>query len=234
MGFSPTSKAAGGLVFVGYGITAPELKYDDYAGIDVAGKIVVMLRRTPAVRREGRQAVRHDRAGREDSTARRVRDQDRERRGAQGRRRHHRQRRRHGRRRATRSRSSPTTPIGTTPADSRAVPQARGARLDDRRRADQVARRHRDAHRQGPEAAIVRDQGLEGRRRGDGEPRPSSRCKNVVGVLEGTGPLADETVVIGAHYDHVGYGSFGSLGAARPRAGRSTTGPTTTPAAPPA
>ena len=36
--------------------------------------------------------------------------------------------------------------------------------------------------------------------------------KNVVGVLEGNGPLADETVVIGAHYDHVGYGSFGSLG----------------------
>jgi Zn-dependent M28 family amino/carboxypeptidase len=30
--------------------------------------------------------------------------------------------------------------------------------------------------------------------------------KNVVGVLEGVGPLANETVVIGAHYDHVGRG----------------------------
>ena len=40
-------------------------------------------------------------------------------------------------------------------------------------------------------------------------------CKNVVGVLEGSGPLADETVVIGAHYDHVGYGDFGSLGGAK-------------------
>ena len=28
--------------------------------------------------------------------------------------------------------------------------------------------------------------------------------KNVVGVLEGSGPLADETVVVGAHYDHLG------------------------------
>ena len=35
--------------------------------------------------------------------------------------------------------------------------------------------------------------------------------KNVIGVLEGEGPLADETVVIGAHYDHVGMGGRGSL-----------------------
>jgi hypothetical protein len=35
--------------------------------------------------------------------------------------------------------------------------------------------------------------------------------KNVLGVLEGTGPLANETVVIGAHYDHLGYGGPGSL-----------------------
>jgi hypothetical protein len=31
--------------------------------------------------------------------------------------------------------------------------------------------------------------------------------KNIVGVLEGSGPLANETVVVGAHYDHLGYGS---------------------------
>jgi peptidase M28-like protein/PDZ domain-containing protein len=31
--------------------------------------------------------------------------------------------------------------------------------------------------------------------------------KNVVGVLEGSGPLAKEMVVIGAHYDHIGFGS---------------------------
>ncbi|MGM0504396.1 MAG: hypothetical protein ACQESQ_07225, partial [Bacteroidota bacterium] len=30
------------LVYVGYGITAPELGYDDYAGVDVTGKIIVM------------------------------------------------------------------------------------------------------------------------------------------------------------------------------------------------
>ncbi len=31
------------VVFAGYGITAPEYKYDDYAGLDVKGKIVVAL-----------------------------------------------------------------------------------------------------------------------------------------------------------------------------------------------
>ncbi|GIW78278.1 MAG: hypothetical protein KatS3mg105_0085 [Gemmatales bacterium] len=30
--------------------------------------------------------------------------------------------------------------------------------------------------------------------------------KNVIGVLEGKGPLARESVIIGAHYDHLGYG----------------------------
>jgi hypothetical protein len=35
--------------------------------------------------------------------------------------------------------------------------------------------------------------------------------KNIVGVLEGAGPRANETVVVGAHYDHLGYGGNGSL-----------------------
>ncbi len=34
--------------------------------------------------------------------------------------------------------------------------------------------------------------------------------KNVVGVLEGAGPLADETIVVGAHYDHLGHGGMAS------------------------
>ena len=32
------------LIYIGYGITAPELHYDDYNGIDVKGKIVVCER----------------------------------------------------------------------------------------------------------------------------------------------------------------------------------------------
>lgn len=35
--------------------------------------------------------------------------------------------------------------------------------------------------------------------------------KNVVAYLEGSGPLADEIIVVGAHYDHLGFGERGSL-----------------------
>ena len=41
--------------------------------------------------------------------------------------------------------------------------------------------------------------------------RQYAHVKNVIGVLNGAGPLADETVVIGAHYDHVGRGGPGSF-----------------------
>ena len=36
------------VVFVGYGVSAPELGYDDYAGIDVTGKIVAFVNGAPA------------------------------------------------------------------------------------------------------------------------------------------------------------------------------------------
>jgi len=36
------------VVFVGFGVTAPELKYDDYASVDVRGKIVAQLWGAPA------------------------------------------------------------------------------------------------------------------------------------------------------------------------------------------
>jgi hypothetical protein len=36
--------------------------------------------------------------------------------------------------------------------------------------------------------------------------RKALETKNVVGVLEGSGPLAEETIVVGAHYDHLGNG----------------------------
>jgi hypothetical protein len=51
-GFVPFDICSGGkvdapLVFAGYGITAPEYKYDDYAGLDVSGRVVLVLRNEP-------------------------------------------------------------------------------------------------------------------------------------------------------------------------------------------
>jgi hypothetical protein len=50
--FSPLSLGkngsfADGIVFAGYGITAKDLNYDDYAGVDVTNKIVIVLRKEP-------------------------------------------------------------------------------------------------------------------------------------------------------------------------------------------
>ncbi|MFO0582543.1 MAG: M28 family peptidase [Anaeromyxobacter sp.] len=46
-GFSDDGKVEAELVFAGYGITAPALGYDDYAGLDVKGKIVVVAQDFP-------------------------------------------------------------------------------------------------------------------------------------------------------------------------------------------
>ena len=51
MGGDPLSsdtKAEGEVVFVGFGVSAPEFGYDDYAGIDVRGKIVAALYGAPS------------------------------------------------------------------------------------------------------------------------------------------------------------------------------------------
>jgi Peptidase family M28/PDZ domain/PA domain len=46
--FSSSGQVAAPLVFAGYGTTADEFHYDDYAGIDVKDKIVVVLRYEPS------------------------------------------------------------------------------------------------------------------------------------------------------------------------------------------
>lgn len=68
------------LVFVGYGVTAPEYGWDDYAGLDVAGKTVVMLVNDPGYAREdelfkgksmtyyGRWTYKFEEAGRRGAT----------------------------------------------------------------------------------------------------------------------------------------------------------------------
>ncbi len=50
--FIPGSTSGSGevtaeVIYVGYGVTAPELGYDDYAGVDVKGKILLMEREAP-------------------------------------------------------------------------------------------------------------------------------------------------------------------------------------------
>jgi hypothetical protein len=45
--FANETVVSGDVVFAGYGISAPELGYDDYAGIDVTGKVVLIFGHEP-------------------------------------------------------------------------------------------------------------------------------------------------------------------------------------------
>jgi hypothetical protein len=45
--FANETTVSGAVVFAGYGISAPELGYDDYAGIDAKGKIVLIFNHEP-------------------------------------------------------------------------------------------------------------------------------------------------------------------------------------------
>jgi hypothetical protein len=45
--FAHEAAVSGRVVFAGFGITAPELNYDDYAGIDARGKIVLIFNHEP-------------------------------------------------------------------------------------------------------------------------------------------------------------------------------------------
>jgi hypothetical protein len=59
--FSSSAQAAGFVVFAGYGITADEYQYDDYANLDVKDKIVVVLRYEPTsfAAKSGNQGLTH-------------------------------------------------------------------------------------------------------------------------------------------------------------------------------
>jgi peptidase M28-like protein/PDZ domain-containing protein/PA domain-containing protein len=59
--FSSSGQAAGSVVFAGYGITADEYQYDDYANLDVKDKIVLVLRYEPSgfAAKSGNQGLTH-------------------------------------------------------------------------------------------------------------------------------------------------------------------------------
>lgn len=47
LAFSSREAVTGPIVFAGYGISAPDLQYDNYAGVDVTNKVVVLLPGSP-------------------------------------------------------------------------------------------------------------------------------------------------------------------------------------------
>ncbi len=199
--------ASGTLVFAGYGISAPELGYDDYDEIDVTGRIVLILDDRPTGEKSplrGPQATELLRRAFKIASARA--------RGAvavlvapagppapgdpplPG--------------NAGRDWANPTQQSSALPvialswqAASRIVAAAGGPGLAERK--DEIDRQGKPASASLPGAELALEVAVE-RRRG--------LEANVVAILPGRDPeLKRQAVVVGAHYDHLGRGEFGSL-----------------------
>lgn len=239
---SGAASVDGGIVFAGYGLTSPKLGYDDYAGLDVAGKVVIVLRYAPRFTNPDA-----DPFGVNDRTvdASDYRD-DIKAANAQA----------HKAAAVLFINGSEAFPPGLFPAGARGGRGARGAR-GSAARSDSLTPAPRASARNTGETtarvsgtevvripviqvkrdladSLLRTAGLDltdVEKTIDSTLKPQSlvlpgwSCrmeteikhslvpvKNVIGVLEGAGPHADETIVIGAHYDHVGYGSGGGFG----------------------
>lgn len=190
------------VVFAGHGLRAPDQGLDDYRGLDVSGKVVLVLRGAPRAA-EVRSALRGHRsallfrskmaAARDagavgfllcDVSEKRARGEDL--------------------RVALRARGEAGVPAMWISRETARRIVARSGRSFE----ELVARADR-----GEAAGVVLEGARVRMRVRMGEPRPGLPTANVVGWLPGRSPeLADEYVVVGAHYDHLGRGFFGSLG----------------------
>ena len=198
------------LVFAGYGITAPQIGYDDFAGLDVAGKIAVVLRREP--RQSDPESPfngnRTSRFARIRSKLKAAQDA-----GAAG--------------------VLLVNDAATVAAEGDVLSEARafgGPAFDlpfgqiTRQLADQLLAARPLKTRSGLalDSLDAVEETIDAALAPVGGPLAFTAdlafafeteiapVKNVVGVLDGAGPLADETVVLGAHYDHLGFGGVGS------------------------
>jgi hypothetical protein len=206
LGVSTSGTVSGEVVFVGYGITSKDPEIDDYAGLDVEGKVVVILRDTPradnkfAIPQNWRRKYASMTEKMGNAVAHKaaailfVNDRD------------------------TASDGDDLLNFGyyagygasllrlpEIPAlqvRRSVIDEVLGARLEDLERDIDRDLKPRSRAAEGWKASLA----VEVRRAKD-----AIKIRNVVGVLEGSGDLKGETIVVGAHYDHVGYGGANSL-----------------------
>jgi hypothetical protein len=214
--FQPLGLSASGtldhvpVVFAGYGASAKEVGYDDYNSIDAAGKIVVVVRKTPRAGNpqmpfDGTNAAYHaalstkiDQAEQHKAAAIVfVSDKDT-------------------------AKNEGLMEFGYTAYGTAAHLPAVHVR---RSVADAMLLSSRSQTLQEIEEDIDRDlKPRSGALSGWTASlevhvqRITTTAKNIVGLLDGKGPLANQALVLGAHYDHLGYGGFGSLARTKEKA----------------
>ena len=202
--FSQNGEASTPVVFAGFGVTAPEYRYDDYQGIDVKDKAVVVMHNEPQRDDEksvfdGRQPTRHSALVNKAINARN-----------------------HGARAMilVNDGLAPGEEDRLIPFDSLSGPQNPGILLLQVKRSTVdswlAASQKSLAALQKPiddklEPQSMAIGGLTLDLRVDVE-HIHARTQNVAAVIRGADPqLAAEAVVVGAHYDHLGLGRHDSL-----------------------
>ena len=205
LGLSTSGQIAADVVFAGYGITVKDYGYDDYAGIDVKGKIVLVLRYEPPPKDDKspfRKAPRYSSHATFRAKANNARDH-----GAVGMILVDLQPLREGAPEIISTRSSfSRSDNGVIAAQvKREIVERRlltqGISLSELK--ERIDRDEKPTSMALPGLTVSLAVTLEPMRQ---------RTENVIGILPGSDPnLKDETIVIGAHYDHLGFGHFGTL-----------------------
>ncbi|HEY1921510.1 MAG TPA: M28 family peptidase [Tepidisphaeraceae bacterium] len=205
MRFSGAGKFSATAVFAGYGVSAPEVGYDDYDGVNVKGKIVIAMRYEPMDDRgQSRLAPRGDASGWSQHATFSAKAKTAADHGAT----------------ALLLVNPPDSepdllvpfsgafgspaPIPVLEVKQSAVNEilAAGADPDLKTLRDQINATFR------PRSIALSSPVVSGTVQIESL---TARVKNVMGVLPGVGPHADEFVMIGAHYDHLGLGTLGHL-----------------------
>lgn len=204
LGLSSSGKAETEIVFAGYGITAKDYGYDDYASLDVKGKIALVLRYEPPPKDEKspfQKAPRYSPHASLRAKANNARDH-----GAVGMilvDLHH-----SGDERKELISTRSTLWRGNTHLIAAQVKrrvlerwlEPRGISLAAVK--EKIDRESKSASMAIPGFKLSLTVTLEEIR---------ERTDNVVAILPGSDPrLKDENIVIGAHYDHLGYGYYGT------------------------
>jgi hypothetical protein len=202
LGFSASASFEGGVVCAGYGISMPQRGYDDYAGIDVTGKAVIVMRYSPW----GDKPPQEFQA----STALRAKVLKAKEKGAA----------------AVIIITGPADSDSDDPmklsydrqagsADLPVISLRRSVVDEWLRNAGESLKALQDSimSSKQPRSIVLDNVTID--LRADVE-LVRARADNVVGLLEGSDPtLKDEIIVIGAHYDHLGLGGEDS-GSLRP------------------
>jgi peptidase M28-like protein/PDZ domain-containing protein/PA domain-containing protein len=197
---SENGRVDGDLVFAGYGITAGDLGWDDYAAIDVHDRIVLVLAGEPRGRDAGSPFRKPDA--------------------------YHYSERRHKVINARQHGARAVLLVTSTSANKDRLPELRGLTQPWGVLAAAVTRPVADAllAPTGTTLTALAER-IDRAFKPDSFPVPGVKLAlsvdlvrergttaNVIGVLPGTdGKLKDEAIVVGAHYDHLGRGGEGSL-----------------------